>query len=205
MRPVIVILAGGRAARMGGVDKGLLPFGAGTLLGHMLARLDGSASRIVINANGDADRYAGFALPVIADSLAGQLGPLAGIVAGMEWAAAHEPAVTEIVSVPADIPFVPRDLVGRLVEARARDGAEIAVASSAGRRHPVAALWPVGIRAALRRAIISDGARRVDRWAAAYRVVPVEFATDPVDPFFNVNDPAELAEAKRLAQVYPQA
>jgi molybdopterin-guanine dinucleotide biosynthesis protein A len=205
MLPVIVILAGGRATRMDGADKGLLPFADGTMLGRMLARLDGQGSRIAINANGDPGRYAGFGLPVIADSIAGQPGPLAGILTGMEWVEETLPEAADIVTVPADTPFLPRDLVARLIEARVRDAAQIAVAQSAGRRHPVAALWPLRLKGALRRAITRDGARRVDRWAALYRIAPAEFATDPVDPFFNVNFPEELAEAERLAGAYPEA
>jgi molybdopterin-guanine dinucleotide biosynthesis protein A len=205
MLPVIVILAGGRATRMGGADKGLLPFAGGTLLGRMLDRLDGQGARIAINANGDPGRYAGFGLPVIPDSIAGQPGPLAGILTGMEWAEETVLEATGIVTVPADTPFIPRDLVARLIAARERDAAQIAVAQSAGRRHPVAALWPLRLQGALRRAITRDGARRVDGWAALHRIAPVEFAADPVDPFFNVNFPEDLAEAERLAQAYPEA
>jgi molybdenum cofactor guanylyltransferase len=205
MRPVLVILAGGRASRMGGGDKGLRPFAGGTMIGRILDRLDGQASRIAINANGDPARHAGFGLPVIGDSVSGQPGPLAGVLAGMEWADAEVPEADDIVTVPADTPFVPRDLVDRLLAARLRDGAQIAVAESAGQRHPVAALWPLRLQGELRRAITRDGARRVDRWMGLYRVAAAEFAAVPVDPFFNVNFPEELAEAERLAQAFPEA
>ena len=203
MSPVIIILAGGRATRMGGGDKPLIPFDGTTLLGHMLDRLAGQGAAIAINANGDPARYAEFGLAVVADSVPGWPGPLAGVLAGMEWADAEYPDADDIVSVPGDTPFVPCDLVARLVEGRG--GAQIAVAQSASRRHPVAALWPVRLQGALRRAITRDGARRVEQWQALHRVASVEFSADPVDPFFNVNYPEDLETAERLARAHPEA
>jgi molybdopterin-guanine dinucleotide biosynthesis protein A len=194
--PVIVVLAGGRATRMGGGDKALRPLGGSTLLDHVLGRLAGQGRCTVLNANGDPARFANFGLRVVADTLPGHPGPLAGVLAGMEFAAQISGCV-DLVSVPSDSPFIPRDLVARLRAARDAAGAELACASSLGQAHPVAALWPVGLAPILRTAL-QQGIRRIDVWTVRFRLVHVPFAAQPADPFFNVNSPDDLQQAEAL-------
>ena len=200
-RPVVMVLAGGRATRMGGGDKALRPFGGVTLLDQVLARLAGQrAHHIVLNANGDPARFARFGLPVLPDTVPDHPGPLAGILAGMEWMVANVPTTGDLVTVPTDIPFLPTDLVDRLLAARDAAGVDMACAASAGQAHPVAALWPVWLAPQLRHALIEERMRRIDRWTARFRLVQVEFGTDPVDPFLNVNTLEELAAAEAFLQ-----
>jgi molybdenum cofactor guanylyltransferase len=195
--PDVVILAGGRASRLGGGDKGLLPLDDGkTVLGSILHRL--GTRRIAINANGDPARFARFGLPVLPDPIEGQPGPLAGVLAAMKWA-----ETDYVVTVPSDAPFLPRDLIEQLAAARDAAGTDIAVAASGGRVHPVAALWPARLGPALSRAIVDEGLRKVERWIARYSAVEVVFPSDPVDPFFNINRPEDLAEAADLCRRYP--
>jgi molybdopterin-guanine dinucleotide biosynthesis protein A len=194
---VIVVLAGGRATRMGGGDKALRILGDATLLDHVLARLAGQGGRIVLNANGDPARFARFGLEVVADTVPDHPGPLAGVLAGMEWAIGHAPDCTDIVTVPTDGPFIPRDLIAQLLAARAAEGAELACASSLGRTHPVVGLWPVRLAGELRAALLG-GVRRVEAWTAGFRLVQVPFEGGAVDPFLNINRVEELAEAETL-------
>ncbi len=198
-RPAILVLAGGRAMRMGGGDKALRPFGGATLLDHVLARLAGQGSWIVLNANGDPARFARFGLPVLPDPVAGHPGPLAGVLAGMEWARTHVPETADLVTVPTDSPFLPSDLVARLLQAREAAGAEMACAESGGQPHPVVGLWPVRLAQTLRRALLEEDVRRVDRWTARFALARAAFPTAPFDPFFNVNTPEELAVAEGWA------
>jgi molybdopterin-guanine dinucleotide biosynthesis protein A len=197
-RPPIILLAGGNAFRLGGGDKGLRLLGGTSLISHIIRRLGAEGSAFVLNANGDPARFASLGLPIIADEQATRDGPLAGILAGMVWAAAQDPAIPHIVTVPTDIPFVPTDLVDGLLEAQTNSGAEIACASSGGRRHPVVALWPVRLATALRAALHNEGLRKVERWLGRYRIAEADFADRPVDPFFNVNRPEDLATAEHL-------
>jgi molybdenum cofactor guanylyltransferase len=190
-----VVLAGGLSRRMGGGDKCLRPLGPKTLLGHVLERLSPQVAAVALNANGDVSRFDGYGASVISDSVPDYAGPLAGILAGMDWARARPKPAEWLVSTAADAPFLPRDLVVRLVAARG--AARIAVAASAGWRHPTTALWPVNLAEDLRRAL-AEGERKIDRFTARYDVAVAEFAADPVDPFYNVNTPEELAEAARL-------
>lgn len=196
-----VVLAGGRARRMGGGDKALLMLGGTSLIARVIARLAPQCARVVLNANGDPARFASFGLPVVADDVPGFAGPLAGILAGLDWLAAHEPAVEWLASVPGDCPFVPGDLVPRLHAARRAAGTPLACAVSGGRRHPAAALWPVGLRADLRRALTQEGLHKVEAWAEQQGVAFAEWPDRPLDPFFNVNRPEDLAEAERLLQL----
>jgi molybdopterin-guanine dinucleotide biosynthesis protein A len=195
-RPVILVLAGGRATRMGGGDKALRPFGGTTLLDHVLARMAGQGGPIVLNANGDPARLARFGRPVLPDTVPDHPGPLAGVLAGMEWVAANAPGTADVVTVPTDSPFLPTDLVDRLIQARNAAGAEIACAASAGQAHPVAGLWPVHLAPLLRRALVEEGLHRIDRWTARFALVHVAFPAEPFDPFFNVNTPEDLAAAE---------
>jgi molybdopterin-guanine dinucleotide biosynthesis protein A len=193
-----LLLAGGRATRMGGGDKGLRLLAGRPLLDHVIARLRPQLSRLVLNANGDPARFAAYGLPVVADSPPDFAGPLAGVLAGMEWADREAPDCPFLLSAPTDAPFLPRDLVGRLWAGLEAEGADIAMAASGGRTHPVVGLWPVALAPALRHALLAEGLRKVDIWTARYRVAVVDFAVEPVDPFFNANRPEDLAEAERL-------
>lgn len=198
-----VILAGGQARRMGGGDKPLQPLGSRPLLAHVIDRLAPQVPALAISANGNPARFAAFGLPVLADSVADFPGPLAGILAGMEWARWLDPAIRDIVTVPGDAPFLPQDLVARLVAARDAAGADIACAASAGQVHPVAALWPVRLHDALHQAL-DEGLRKVTDFTARHRLALAEFAADPVDPFLNVNTPDDLAAAERRLAAVPQ-
>ena len=199
-----LLLAGGRATRMGGGDKCLRLLAGRPLLAHVIERLGPQVSLLLLNANGDPARFSTFGLPVAADSPADFAGPLAGILAGLEWARRERPGHPLLLSVPTDAPFLPRDLAARLQAARRAEGADIAMATSGGRTHPVVGLWPVALAKALRAALVEEGLRKVDIWTARYRVATVDFPIGDfpigaVDPFFNANRPEDLAEAERLA------
>lgn len=201
-RLAAIVLAGGLARRMGGGDKALLTLAGRPLLDHVLDRIRPQVGPVAINANGDPARFARWNLPVVADSVAGFAGPLAGVLAGMDWATGSgSPGSSNarfLLSVPGDAPFLPRDLVTRLMAAAVQPDIELVVAASNGRRHPVIALWPLASRDSLRRALVEEGVRKVDRWVDRHRTAVVEWDTDPVDPFLNVNAPEDLAAAERL-------
>jgi molybdenum cofactor guanylyltransferase len=199
-----VVLAGGLARRMGGGDKARIRVGGRTILESVLSRLAPQCRRLVLNAAGDTERFADTGLAVVSDSVPDYAGPLAGILAGLDWASGAAPDVAWLVSAPSDCPFLPRDLVARLHHARAAADGQLACASSAGRRHPVAALWPIALCEELRRALTEEGVRKVEQWTARYGLAVAEWPATPVDPFFNVNTPEEVAEAERLATAYPQ-
>ncbi len=190
-RPLGVILAGGRATRMGGGDKGLLPLGDGTILGRVIERLAPQVAGLALNANGDPARFAGLDLPVVPDSMAGFAGPLAGVLAGLDWAA--ETGATHIVSAAADTPFLPADLVARLETAASPGG--LALAASPSGRHPTFGLWPVALRDDLR-AALEGGLRKVLLWTDAHGAGTANFPDD--DAFFNVNTPQDLATAEAM-------
>ena len=199
MKPVGIILAGGLARRLGGVDKGLIEIAGRPILARLIARLRPQCAGLVLNANGDASRFARFGVPVVADEIEGSAGPLAGVLAGMAYAAAQFPSARDLLSVPADTPFVPSDLAARLAAARAAAGARIAVAASAGRAHHAVALWPLALAGDLRRAL-AEGERRVSGFIARYQNVTAEWPVESCDPFFNVNRPEDLGEAEALAR-----
>ena len=192
-----VLLAGGLARRMGGGDKCLRPLGGRPLLAHIVERARPQVAALAINANGDPARFAAFGLPVVADTIAGFAGPLAGVLAGMEWAAQRHAGAEWLATFATDAPFFPRDLVARLHAAVARAGADMACARSDGQDHPVFGLWPVRLAVDLRRAM-DEGVRKVDVWTGRYRLAVAEFPAQPFDPFFNANRPEDLAEAERL-------
>ena len=194
-----VVLAGGLARRMGGGDKPMRMIAGKTILDRAIVRLAPQCSELIINANGDPERFAGFGLPVIADDVADYPGPLAGILAALDWAAANRPDARWILSAPGDCPFLPRDLVSRLEAARAAQDAELAVAASGSQTHPVVGLWSIRLRHELRQALVVEGVRKIDRWTARYRLVTVTWPTEPLDPFFNANAVEDIAEADRLA------
>lgn len=197
--PVVgVLLAGGLSRRMGGGDKSLRLLGGRPLLTHVIERLQPQVAALVLNANGDPARFAPFGLPVVADSVPDFAGPLAGVLAGLDWAAAHHPGCDYVLSVATDAPFLPRDLVARLSEGMAATGADLACAASGGQEHPVIGLWPVRLRDALRHALIDEGLRKVDVWTGRYQLAMVEFTIHPIDPFFNANRPEDLQGAEAL-------
>lgn len=187
-----VILAGGLARRMGGGDKPLRALGGRPMLDHVIARLAPQCAALAINANGDAARFAAYALPILPDTLPENPGPLAGILAAMEAS-----PLPWIVTAPGDSPFLPHDLVARLHAAREAAGTPMACAASAGHTHPPIALWPRALAAELR-AAIEAGERKIDRWTARHGVATATWPSEPFDPFFNANTPEELEEAAIL-------
>jgi len=194
-----ILLAGGLARRMGGGDKPMRAVAGKTILARVIARLKPQCDGLILNVNGDPARFTHFGLPVIADSVADYPGPLAGVLAGLDWTAAHRPDVAWVLSAAADCPFLPRDLLARLHRARIEENAQLAVAASGGRSHPVIGLWAVGLREELRHALTVENIRKVDRWTARYRLATVSWPTEPLDPFFNANTAEDLAQAERLA------
>jgi molybdopterin-guanine dinucleotide biosynthesis protein A len=193
-----ILLAGGLARRMGGGDKGLRPVAGISILARVVAVVRPQCVGLVLNANGDSSRFDDLGLPVVADELPGFQGPLAGILAGLDWIAVHRPEVARAVSVPTDTPFLPGDLVPRLTSA-IEQGAEIATACSGGRDHPVVTLWPIEVRHALRHALVEEGLRKMGAFTGRYRAANVEWPASPYDPFFNANEPKDLATAEALA------
>jgi molybdopterin-guanine dinucleotide biosynthesis protein A len=200
-----LVLAGGLARRMGGGDKALLRIGAATILERVLERLGPQCDPIILNANGDPSRFAFTRLPVIADEIPDFAGPLAGVLAGLDWAVAHAPGIDWVASVPGDCPFLPRELVAGLHAARLSAGLPLACARSGEWRHPVVGLWPVALRHDLRRALHEEGLHKIEVWTARHGVAIADWPATPVDPFFNVNTPADAAEADRIASQYAQA
>ena len=200
-----LVLAGGLARRMGGGDKARITIGGVSILQRVLACLTPQCGRVIINANGDATRFADTGLPVVADSVPDFAGPLAGILAGLDWAAAHAPDIAWLVSVPGDCPFLPKDLVAQLHEVRAAQDVPLACARSGEWRHPVVGLWPVALREDLRHALASEGLHKIEIWTARHGVAIAEWPTAPVDPFFNVNTPDDAARAEAIAAQFPDA
>lgn len=204
-RPVGIILAGGLATRMGGGDKGLMRLGDGTLLSHVISRLAPQVDGLALNANGDPARFDDLALPVLPDSIDGFAGPLAGVLAGLDWAASH--GATQVVSAAADTPFFPRDLVDRLT--KAADDAQAPIALAATRdpdrgpmRQPTFGLWDVSLRDDLRNAL-QGGLRKVVQWTDKHGAAMAVFDPDPYDPFFNVNTLEDLAHAQNMLETAP--
>jgi len=197
-----VVLAGGLSRRMGGGDKGLAALGAATMIDSVIARIGPQVSRLVLNANGDPARFGRLGLPVVADTVEGFVGPLAGVLAGLRWAHDKAPTARHVLSVSSDAPFLPADLACRLAGAVREQPTAIAIARSGGELHPVIGLWPVALADDLEAALRS-GLRKVLAWTDRHGTVPVDFAFseaggEPVDPFFNANTPGELDEARRL-------
>jgi molybdenum cofactor guanylyltransferase len=194
-----LVLAGGLARRMGGGDKARIRIGGATILARVLARFTPQCAAVILNANGDPARFADTALPVVPDSVPDFAGPLAGILAGLDWAAEHAPHIVDIASVPGDCPFLPTDLVARLHAARVAGGQPLACARSGDWRHPVVGLWPVALRDDLRKALVGEGLHKIEAWTARHGVAIAEWPDAPVDPFFNVNTPEDVAAAERIA------
>ena len=200
-----LVLAGGLARRMGGGDKAMITIGGTSILDRVLERLRLQTAGIIINANGDPARFAATGLPVIADTVPGFAGPLAGVLAGLDWAAAKHPDLAWIVTVPGDCPFLPRDLVARLHAAREAAAQPLACARSGEWRHPVVGLWPVALRADLRRALVDEDLRKIEVWTGRHGIAIADWPDTPVDPFFNVNTPEDADAARELAAAHPEA
>ncbi|MBZ8118535.1 molybdenum cofactor guanylyltransferase MobA [Roseovarius sp. LXJ103] len=195
-QPLGVILAGGLATRMGGGDKGLLPLGGGTLLSHVMDRLEPQVAGLALNANGDAERFAALGLPVLPDPVEGFVGPLAGVLAGLDWAAAQ--GAEAVVSVAADTPFFPCDLVPRLMLAAEGMEHPLVLARTPDGRQPTFGLWPTALRDDLR-AALEGGLRKVVMWTDGHGGREAMFNA-PGAPFFNVNTPEDLAHAQALVE-----
>jgi molybdopterin-guanine dinucleotide biosynthesis protein A len=204
-KTVGVILAGGLARRMGGGDKARIRIGNATILERVLSRFAPQCIRVIINANGDPARFADTGLAVVADGVPDFAGPLAGILAGLDWTASNASGCEWLASAPGDCPFLPKDLVARLHEARAAAGVPLACARSGEWRHPVAGLWPVSLREDLRHALLREGLRKIELWTERHGVAMANWADAPVDPFFNVNTPDDAARAEEIAKQYPDA
>lgn len=198
MTVVGLLLAGGLSRRMGGGDKTLRAIGGRPILDRVIERMLPQVSALVLNANGDPARFAAYGLPVVADSIADFAGPLAGVLAGLDWAATNRPDCDFVASVATDAPFLPEDLVARLAAGMRGAGADLACAASAGQAHPVIGLWPVRLREELRHALVDEGVRKVDVWTGRYRLVTVAFPVGRIDPFFNANRPEDIAAAEGL-------
>jgi len=196
-----LVLAGGLARRMGGGDKALIKIRGITILDRVLATLSGQCTDIIINANGDAKRFADTGCTVVPDNVPGFAGPLAGILAGLDWLAAQGNGIEWLVSVPGDCPFLPDDLVERLHLARRKKGAGVplACARSGEWRHPVVGLWPLALRADLRKTLVDDDLRKIEVWTARHGVAIADWPAEPIDPFFNVNTPEDAARAEKVA------
>lgn len=202
-QPLGVILAGGLSSRMGGGDKGLLDLNGKPILSHVIDRLEPQTASLAVNANGDPSRFASTGLPVISDSISDHPGPLAGVLAGLDWAA--EQGADLVVTAAADTPFFPCDLVPQLL--LAAEGMEYPLALAASRnpetnklwRQPTFGLWPVALRDDLRTAL-NGGLRKVVLWTDRHNAGIAEFPIGRADPFFNVNTPDELAQARALAE-----
>ena len=205
-----VILAGGLATRMGGGDKGLRELGGRPILDHVIERLAGQAGPLAINANGDPSRFHAYRLPVIADSVVdlpgeARAGPLAGVLAAMDWA--HGLGAARVITVAADTPFFPADLAVRFIETAGREGARIVLAATPdperGKvRHPTFGLWETGLRDDLR-AALGEGVRKGGQWTSRHASAEALFDDSAGDPFFNVNTPEDLAVARQRAGLAP--
>ncbi len=194
-----IVLAGGLASRLGGGDKGGRLVRGRTILDHVVTTMRRQCAGLVINASGDAARFAPYGASVVADDLRGHPGPLAGILAGLDWVARERPEDAFAVTVPTDAPFLPDDLVARLSEVQAATGAQIVCARSGGRSHHVVALWSVALRHDLRRALTVDDVRQVRRFVERHGAATADWPVTPYDPFTNVNTPDDLREAGRIA------
>ena len=205
--PAGVVLAGGQARRMGGVDKPMLEIAGKPMLERVVQRLTPQVETIVINANGDPGRFAPFGLPVVADTIEDHPGPLAGLLAGMRWAAIEAPEARFLVSVAADSPFFPHDLVAHLAEGCGRDEGTIALAASPAGTHPVFGLWPIAVADDLEEFLKSGESGKILTFADRHLRLNVPFDDivlpdgSAVDPFFNVNTPEDAERAAAIAEI----
>ena len=193
-----VILAGGLSRRMGHIDKAFIGLDNKPLLAHVLGQMQPQTAITIINANGDPERFSQWGLPVVADTVEDFPGPLAGVLAAMEWNRKHQPQNRWIISVPVDSPFVPGDLVTRLLVSVEQNRADMACAKSNNRHHPVIGLWPVALADNLRQSITCESIRKVDLWTSRFNLVHTEFDTTNGDPFFNINRPQDVEQAEQI-------
>lgn len=193
-----VLLAGGLARRFGGGDKSLINLCGKPLLDHVIARVKPQVDHLVLNANGAPERFAAYGLEVVSDVVEGFAGPLAGILTALEWTRTNRPDTIWVASFPTDAPILPEDLVERMLEAVTANKADMACALSAGRAHPVVALWPVSIADELRSALVDEDVRKIDRFTSRYQIVHVDFAVVSGDPFLNINTPDDLIAAETI-------
>ena len=196
-----LVLAGGLARRMGGGDKAMIEIDGVTILDRVLATLSAQTAGIVINANGDPKRFAATGLPVVPDSVPDFAGPLAGVLAGLDWLAGQKNGIEWMLSVPGDCPFLPDDLVERLHAARRKMGVGVplACARSGEWRHPVVGLWPLALREELRHALVKEDLRKIEVFTARHGIAVADWPDKPLDPFFNVNTPEDVARAEKVA------
>lgn len=201
LTPIVgVLLAGGLSRRMGGGDKNQLQLGGQSILGRLLERVKPQVSTLILNANGDAERFAEYGLPVVGDVIEGFAGPLAGVLTGLEWASTHQPDCQWVATFATDAPFVPTNMVEKLLHAIDVEKADMACAMSSGRTHPPFALWPVRLKDELHRAMVDEDMRKIDLWTSRYKIVHVLFENPEMDPFFNINKPENLDEAERFLE-----
>ena len=197
--PIIgILLAGGLSRRMGGGDKNLLQLGGKSILRHVIERIAPQVDTLILNANGDADRFAEYGLPVVGDVIDGYAGPLAGVLTGLEWASVNSPSCEWVATFATDAPFVPKNLVVELLNSIEANGADMACAMSKDRTHPPFGIWPIRLKDSLRAAMIDEEMRKIDLWTARYKIVHVPFEEEGIDPFFNINKPDNLDEAEQL-------
>ncbi len=197
-----VLLAGGKSSRMGGGDKCLRLLAGRTILERIVERLRPQVSDIVVNVNGDPSRFASFGLPVVSDSVAGYVGPLAGVHAGLEWLKTNRPGIGHVMTVATDTPFFPSDLVDRFLAGARHEKTAFCIARSKEGTHPVIGLWPVSLASDLK-ASLERGERKVTAWTKDHDAIPVffppvEIRGHSIDPFFNINAPEDLAAAEAL-------
>lgn len=193
-----VVLAGGLSRRMVSGDKALRDLGGRSLLQHVITRATPQVNQLILNTNSEAVSFSEYNLPIVPDQLKGYAGPLAGLSTAMEWSKSHRPGAEWLASFACDTPFFPMELVQRLHQAATQQKAQIALAKSADRSHPVFGLWSLSLADELRHAITDEGLRKVGEWVMRYSSVYVEFSTEPFDPFFNINTPADMATAEHL-------
>lgn len=193
-----VLLAGGLARRFGGGDKCLIELCGKPLLEHVIDRTAPQVDHLILNANGAPERFDAYNLEVVADVVEGFAGPLAGVLTALEWARDHMPEAKWVASFPTDAPVLPVDLITKLQAAIAEQGADMACAMSNERTHPVIALWPVSIAQDLRKALVDEDIRKIDRFTSRYHIAHVDFAVTDHDPFMNINAPDDLALATKF-------
>lgn len=192
-----VILAGGLARRLGRVDKAFVRLGQTNLLQRAIDICEPQCSQIIINANGDPDRFHQTTKTIVADTIQGHAGPLAGVLAAMQWVLRNSPQTKWIATLPVDTPFAPDDFALKLLSQITKSNSEMACASSNGRHHPVVGLWPVNLADDLRDAMINEDIRKVDQWTARYKLINVEFEVENYDPFFNINTPQDIETGEK--------
>jgi molybdopterin-guanine dinucleotide biosynthesis protein A len=198
-QPIVgTLLAGGLSRRMGGGDKNLLQLLGKSILQHVVEKAEPQVDTLILNANGVLNRFSRFELPVVSDVIEGYAGPLAGILTGLEWASKNMQTCKWVATFATDAPFIPENLVAKLLQSIEVEGADMACAMSNDRTHPPFALWPVRLKDQLRAAMVDEKMRKIDIWTARYKIAHVPFLVDGIDPFFNINKPDHLEEAKRF-------